>query len=292
MARINVDEKWRFDERRFYLINEIKSITIPDKVLFESIVDGIMLKVWRLSQDFEKYGKHVPEKFFRDEIPFTDLLVEANLIEIKPNGVYVRGSREYHKFLKKVIEGARKGGKSKGKTSKPSASPKEAFAKPSASQTEVYSSSSLSSSSSCSSSPSSSRSRSTIKEEYGDTDGVNPSGTLEKMTLWDVYSEEMKLRYSIQPVRNASVNSMLKKLNERLGASSEHVIRWYVQSQNTFYKSTGHSLNILLKDAEKLYIEWKTGQELSTTRKTNAELVQDSNFRLYEKILQQEKSGG
>lgn len=90
--------------------------------------------------------------------------------------------------------------------------------------------------------------------------------------VWDSFTQAYLKRYGAPPVRNAVVNSHLKNFIQRIGAEeAPEVAAFYVTHNDPFYTRNGHSTGMLLKDAEKLRTEWKTGNKVSSRRQTNAE---------------------
>ncbi len=83
---------------------------------------------------------------------------------------------------------------------------------------------------------------------------------------WESYLTAYTKRYECAPIRNAKVNSLLKQLSSRLpGEHLGEVIHYYLQHKNPYYVQRGHSLECLLRDAEKVYTEWKTGRAVTNT---------------------------
>lgn len=79
---------------------------------------------------------------------------------------------------------------------------------------------------------------------------------------WQAYSEAYIERYGTEPVRNAKINGMLVYLVQRLGAAEAPLVAaYYVRSHFRLYVSAGHAVDLLLRDAEKLRTEWKTGRQ-------------------------------
>lgn len=78
---------------------------------------------------------------------------------------------------------------------------------------------------------------------------------------WDAYAAAYATRYKAEPVRNATVNGQLAQFVGRIGAEeSPSVAAYFVGHQARFYVETGHSVGMLLRDAEKLRTEWATGR--------------------------------
>ena len=87
------------------------------------------------------------------------------------------------------------------------------------------------------------------------------------MGTWKAYARSYEVRYGIAPVRNATVNGQLANLVARLGAEeAPAVAAHYVRSNNSRYVGAGHSVGMLLMDAEKLRTEWATGRQTTATQ--------------------------
>lgn len=82
---------------------------------------------------------------------------------------------------------------------------------------------------------------------------------------WKSYSDAYFLKYDVEPVRNAKVNSQIKSFVGRLGfEDAPHVAAFFLQSRTAYYLQRGHSIDCLLSDAEKLRTEWATGRSSIT----------------------------
>jgi hypothetical protein len=78
---------------------------------------------------------------------------------------------------------------------------------------------------------------------------------------WDAYSAAYEARYGVHPVRNATVNGQLANLVGQLGAEeAPQVAAFYVNHEDPFYLKKAHPVGLLLGDAQKLRMEWKTGR--------------------------------
>lgn len=117
MARINIEDKWWTDPRRYQLAERLKNLRLAD---------GLMVEVWALAQRF--WGNHrakVPLIVFQ-QIPDFELLFECDLAIKHGGNVYVRGTKEFHEWYASLKESASKGGKSKGNQPKRIASERQA----------------------------------------------------------------------------------------------------------------------------------------------------------------------
>lgn len=84
---------------------------------------------------------------------------------------------------------------------------------------------------------------------------------------WKFYSDAFFNRYGTEPVRNAKVNGQVKQFVKRIGFyESPLVAAFYVANNTQYYVQRGHSVDCLLADAEKLRMEWATGNVMTNTR--------------------------
>lgn len=84
---------------------------------------------------------------------------------------------------------------------------------------------------------------------------------------WDSYKAAYENRYGVPPVRNASCNSLLCQLVDKLGQDkAPAVAAYYLTHPSSFYATAGHSLNLLVRDAQKLLTESLTGQTITMTQ--------------------------
>lgn len=95
---------------------------------------------------------------------------------------------------------------------------------------------------------------------------------------WAAYSDAYFSRYKTEPIRNASVNSCIKKFVQRIGAEeSPQVAAHFLQNNSAWYVQKGHAVTSLLADAEKLRMEWATGRSMTSTRAGQIDKTQ-ANF--------------
>lgn len=116
MARINIEDCWWTDPRRAKLAKIVGS---------EEMADGVAIKAWRVAQGFWVKGKAlIPLKIW-ETIEANSKLIEANLAEIKQDGIYVCGSSQYLDWMRERLENASLGGKKSAAVRK-NAPPKKA----------------------------------------------------------------------------------------------------------------------------------------------------------------------
>lgn len=93
--------------------------------------------------------------------------------------------------------------------------------------------------------------------------------------VWNAYAAAYFERYHVEPVRNAKVNSVLAKLVDRLGAEdAPFVAEFFVNINARYYIERGHSVDVLLADAEKLRTQWATGRVVTSTQAQQADRTQ------------------
>jgi hypothetical protein len=90
MARINIEDKWWTDPRRESLA---KSLGNP------LLADGLMIRAWRLSIEYWAKNQLIPKHIW-DSLEHGSNIIEHNLATIEQEGVYVRGSKESHDWVK------------------------------------------------------------------------------------------------------------------------------------------------------------------------------------------------
>jgi hypothetical protein len=82
--------------------------------------------------------------------------------------------------------------------------------------------------------------------------------------VWEAYRSSYCERYGVDPVRNAQVNGQLAQVVAKLGAGeAPSVAAHYLGHRDAFYVKSGHSVGMLLRDAEKLRMEWATGRRIA-----------------------------
>lgn len=107
---------------------------------------------------------------------------------------------------------------------------------------------------------------------------------------WKAYARAYETRYSVEPVRNATVNGQLANLVKRLGAEeAPSVAAHYVRSNNSRYVSCGHGVGMLVQDAEKLRTEWATGRQGTATQARLADRAQ-SNLNAFAPLIDEARA--
>ncbi|WP_432731453.1 hypothetical protein [Variovorax sp. W6] len=108
--------------------------------------------------------------------------------------------------------------------------------------------------------------------------------------VWEAYSSAYAARYGVGPLRNAKVNALLSQFLSKLPVDeAPAVAAFYVRSNNQFYVAKGHSVGMLLADAEKLRTEWVTGRQTTATQARLADRAQ-SNFNAFAPLIAEAKA--
>lgn len=102
LARLNFEDRWWEDERRYALAERLGGS------LREA--DGLMAEVWLVAQRFWGNGrKKVPAVVFQNVKDF-ELLFDVDLAYRKGSLIYVRGTRECHEWYAKRLSASASGG--------------------------------------------------------------------------------------------------------------------------------------------------------------------------------------
>lgn len=102
-------------------------------------------------------------------------------------------------------------------------------------------------------------------------------------TTWRAFSDAYAKRYGVPPVRNASVNTCIVNVVKRLGDESPDVAAFYLTHNGRFYIEKRHPVTMLLKDAEGLRTQWKTGTKATALEARSAE-QKDSISEQYKRL--------
>jgi hypothetical protein len=116
--------------------------------------------------------------------------------------------------------------------------------------------------------PSSSSSTSSSPSGGPSTDALHPSRRsgdkppAPTSATWDAYAAAYRGRYGVDPVRNASVNGKLANFVAKLAADeAPEVAAFFVGHDGALYVNASHPVDLLLRDAEALRMQWATGRQ-------------------------------
>jgi hypothetical protein len=98
--------------------------------------------------------------------------------------------------------------------------------------------------------------------------------------VWEEYCSAFHSKYLEKPIRNARANALCVQLVARLGEEAPSVASFFLKHTDQIYIRSKHDLSLLVRDAEKLRLEWKTGK-ISTSRDArDAEFASDVRSQL------------
>ena len=89
--------------------------------------------------------------------------------------------------------------------------------------------------------------------------------------VWNAFSEAYKIRYGVEPVRNAKTNGQVAQLLTRLPKEDcPNLVRFFVAHHDQFYLRKGHDIGLCLQDSQSLYTQMRQGKIVtSTTARVN-----------------------
>ena len=105
-----------------------------------------------------------------------------------------------------------------------------------------------------------------------------PLGEAPTGLVWSAYATAYFDVYGSEPVRNAMVNGQLANFVSRIGKDeAPAVAASYLRSKNARYVAAGHSVGMLVQDAEKLRTEWANGKAMTATEAKRIDRGSESN---------------
>lgn len=94
---------------------------------------------------------------------------------------------------------------------------------------------------------------------------------------WRAYQDGYKVRYGVEPLRNAKVNAQLKQFCERVGyEDAPELMKFYLSINDFWYVKQMHTVGIALADAEKIVAAYRRG---SFVTKREAEYIDKTSSR-------------
>lgn len=115
----------------------------------------------------------------------------------------------------------------------------------------------------------------------------NPDKT-ENLRIWQTYLDAYRLRYGIEPVRNAQVNAQVSNLRKKLGADDAcSVVLFYLKHNDAWYLKNTHSFGLCLKDAETLRTQMLRGRAVTMTEARKGE----SEIKIQQNLIDAQKGG-
>ena len=118
------------------------------------------------------------------------------------------------------------------------------------------------------------------------------SGAEINRPTWEAYSKAYEFRYKSAPLRNHKQNSLIKQFVKRVGVEdAPHVIAFYLQHKMRLYIASGHALDLAVRDAEKIYTEWRNGRQVTETSARQQDRMQTTAGMVNEIISEREENG-
>jgi hypothetical protein len=275
MARINVEDdiqrKPGFQKLMIKLGDRHKAL-------------GVAVDLWQLAQKYwypEK--KLIPLHVFQEaDLPECLCDPGIGLAEKRADGIYARGSEDQFAWLFDAVNAGKKSaeirkqkyGSAQPGNNKRKKNPRTTFEQPSngvgtpPKVTEPPNSLLSSHSSFLNTQNSNLISNSSDGEKNLPSDAPKTLGSVS----FERYSNAYRDKYKEPPVRNKKINSLFKQLGERLGEEAPEVSQFYLSHSDFFYIRAKHSVELLVRDAEKLRTEWKTGDKTTSISSRKSEL--------------------
>lgn len=111
---------------------------------------------------------------------------------------------------------------------------------------------------------------------------------LENAKIWEVYFNAYRLRYGVEPVRNAQVNTQVSSLRKKLGFEDAcKVVEFYLNHNDSWYVKNTHSFGLCLQGAETLRTQMLRGQAITQTEIRRFEKAQQQTT-----MIDEAKKGG
>jgi hypothetical protein len=107
---------------------------------------------------------------------------------------------------------------------------------------------------------------------------------------FDAYALAYEAKYGARPLTNAKVRSQMSQLVGRVPAEeAPEIAAWFVGHPQRYYAERGHSIDCLLRDAEKLRTEWATGKRGTSTQALLGDRTQ-ANFNAFGGLIAEAKA--
>lgn len=96
--------------------------------------------------------------------------------------------------------------------------------------------------------------------------------------VWASYSQAIKNRYGVEPIRNKQINSQIKSFCTRLPAEEAPLVAaFYVSLNEMFYVNKVHSVGLMLADAEKLRMQMLSGVSIQSVPSYYSQTAKEAN---------------
>lgn len=108
--------------------------------------------------------------------------------------------------------------------------------------------------------------------------------------VWDAYASAYRQRYGFEPIRNAAINSICKRLHQAVGDEAVVLVQHYVSMNKRYYLEKSHPLSTCLADIQAIKTAYMTGKTMTyqqikeieqrQTAKETSDEIQQSNGEL------------
>lgn len=300
MARINI-------EGSIYKDDGFQNLTIAigrlkpglDASDIRRVSKGILVELYELAQSYWfPHQKPIPLEVFKEKEFPEALHGKDGLCIKKSDGIYVRGSKDLFAWLfqkstagKASGESRREAAAAKKQVSAQDNSPEKPNERPLTHVERTSTELNLLTPSSLLFSP---NSELTSHNSIKSSGGKKPAGP-KPQPLGSVAFEEYAKAYEarhhvdIRKVRDQTINSMFKKFGKKLGADAPLVAAFYLTHNDFVYVKSKHCIELLVRDAHKLWAEWKSGNKTTTITAKSAEL-DDHNRQVGENYLRSKQA--
>ena len=101
---------------------------------------------------------------------------------------------------------------------------------------------------------------------------INPEGPSPTALVWRAYKVAYEKRHGKAPPWNAKLAGQLKAFVSRMPAEDAPLVaEFYLSHNDAYYVKSRHPAGLMLRDAEKLHVEWSTGDKMTSAQAKSAE---------------------
>lgn len=101
---------------------------------------------------------------------------------------------------------------------------------------------------------------------------ADPDGPTPTALVWRAYKAAFQKRWKKSPPWNAKIAGQLRSFVTRMpAADAPFVAEFYLTHNDAFYVKAMHPVGAMLRDAEKLHVEWQRGSQVTSRDARSAE---------------------
>lgn len=261
MARLTIEDQWWTDPRREKLAGLVGGFLMAD---------AVAIRLWRAAQEFWGSGKQpMPLEVF-ETFEHYPSIVQAKLATIENDGVYVRGTRDYHTWLAEKRSSAAAGGKKSAQRPRDAKGRLKKISKldPSTDQAEAKM---VQPSGSGSSSDSGSK-KIPKTSSSGESLPAIAKGK-NSVALWmEAYHRRYGCRY---PALGKDTGTLVGLEKTYTGPQLEILFACYLAIKEPLYESQKHPLSLFFRDLPKISVAAQTGVDPSKPEKFDPSNLKD-----------------